>query len=279
MYTQSDVCIVHLSDLHIQSMSQKNAKLSKVLKELVEDIVNHTSNYSECAIVVSGDTINEANYSQENKDVVLEFFTKIKRQIHAKVKEIVFTPGNHDVVRSEKNYELNLFEMEKNIGDSTFELCGYKEYLLLINKIRELFELPEVKTSFYCSFALINGFQVCFVSLDLAWNTTSDKDKKSSNVAEGLKIGNYQKQFLKDEFHSMKEPDVVVFVSHYPLSWLNHADYSSLLCELLSEEGYMADIYLCGHIHDVDTINYSTHEKSLLTLVTGIGWPQEFNET
>ena len=96
---------------------------------------------------------------------------------------------------------------------------------------------------------------------------------KNIDNFNGLSIGEDQLKRLRSDFQKEQtnETDLVIVVSHYPLSWLRFSDYQRFMSDLLSPSCFHANVYLCGHVHDNDAINYSTHEKSILTLVTGVG--------
>lgn len=295
MYTQEDICIIHLSDLHIQSESNDMAVLSLSLKKLIDDIMNFLFS-DECVIVVSGDTINTADYSPVNINTVLLFFQSIKKRFDKNkitVREIVFCPGNHDINRKKADYNVLKQVMTKGEIDSEgkkekikrniefFSTLGYCEYLKLVNDIRKLFSFAQIDCPFYYLPTQIKEYTIHFVSFDFAWNQTSkevnDILKYNREDFAGLSLGNYQLESLRSDFHkqSKNDSDLVVAISHYPLSWLKFSDYQLLLSNLLSPSSFHANVYLCGHVHDNDAVNYTTHEHSILTLVTGVGGQRE----
>ena len=279
-YTQDDICIIHLSDLHIMSDNEKHSKVPKVLSKLVSDIAEQAAHMKECIIVISGDIINEAKYTKVNKAAAESFFKSLKEALKGTdVKEILFCPGNHDVERGETEHlkvSKYMCTGEAEPTDNVFS--SYNEYFQLTNMIRELWGFAPKDRPFYSTLVKTNELNAAFVVLDLAWNSLAD-DKESDKKPHPLSIGEFQLSELYKEFKecSVEDPDVVIFVSHYPLIFIEMTEQYSFLNKLLSEEYFTADLFLCGHIHDVDTINYSTHEHSILSLVTGIGWPKAKN--
>lgn len=272
-YTQDDICIIHLSDLHIVSASKQHARVSKVLVNLVNDIREHTLHMKECiVVVVSGDIINEARYEDLNVKTAELFFESLKAALgETEVKEILFCPGNHDVKRGSEEYSMCAAYMNNGYGETTgSQLKGYDDYFRLVNNIRTSWGFSPKDRSFYSTFIQTNSLNVAFVILDLAWNSMDNNREKP------LSIGTFQLNELYSEFKEccIQEPDVVIFVSHYPLIFIEMHEQYAFLNKLLSEEYFNADLFLCGHIHNVDTINYSTHEHSILSLVTGVGWPE-----
>lgn len=297
MYIQEDICIVHLSDLHIQSESNDEAVLTLSLQKMINDMIEFLF-CDKCIIVVSGDTINKANYSSVNIETVLLFFKTIKEKFEKKkieIKEIIFCPGNHDIIKDKgtENYDKLKKLMTKGPDDNkekeeeitnrlkVFNSSGYQEYLKMINKVRNIFKFKQINCPFYCLSTRINEYAIHFITIDLAWNQASEElcNILKNNIEKfaGLSLGKYQLNSLRSDFHKLKknESDLVVVVSHYPLSWLKFSDYQLFLSNLLSPSNFHANIYLCGHVHDNDAVNYTTHEHSLLTLVTGVGGQKE----
>lgn len=270
-YSGNDVNIIHLSDLHIQNISGgEKIVIANVLNNLLQDISNYTEDYNELIIVVSGDIINKGNYSKSNIDAALFFFKTLKTKIGNKIKGIIFAPGNHDVNRSDDSYESNCRLMNSNI-DERISLVGYSAYIDLINSIYELFGFQKADSTFGINTFVCNTYKICLVYLDTAWATTALHDRKQGEVF----IGSYQIDKLIKAYQNLddKEDYITVVVSHYPLAWIDPKEQEKFKLVMLSKDGLNADIYLCGHIHDVDSIHYSTHEHSILTLVTGVGWP------
>lgn len=75
-YYENDVCILHLSDLHIINEGGKNKSEEVViphfLVKLLDDIKASTKCMDEIIIVVSGDIAYKAKYS-EQKNAILFF--------------------------------------------------------------------------------------------------------------------------------------------------------------------------------------------------------------
>lgn len=270
-YSGNDINIIHLSDLHIRSISKKKkGAISSVLRNLLIDITDYAKDLNEIILVVSGDIIDKADYSTDNINAVKYFFTELKNSIGDKVKGIVFSTGNHDIIRSEQSYSSNNTLMNIKTSDK-IKLLGYESYLDLVNNIYNLFKIKCIDSSFGLKTFTCNDYKACFVFLDTAWSTTKPDDCKQGDIY----IGDYQMDSLIKAYQGLDDKDeyITFVVSHYPMAWIHPNEQEKLKLALLSKDGLNADIYLCGHIHDVDSIHYSTHEHSILTLVTGIGWP------
>ena len=270
--SQKDVCILHLSDLHITEDAKDINGMSAlpfVFDRLLKDIQKNTKNIDELIIVVSGDITYQARY-QDYSQAIITFFLKLKENIHSIIREIIFVPGNHDVVRG--NYETNVALM--NGSDKEFiGFSGYKCYISTTNSIREMFGLEKRDISFGIQIVECADFNCCFIALDTAWSTTKMDD---CNLGE-IQIGKCQFEFLYQQYRSIlpnDKVDITLLVSHYPLSWIVPDEREKMLSSMMDESKLNTDLILCGHIHNVEAINYSNHEHSLMTLITGIGWPQ-----
>lgn len=269
-YSENDISILHLSDLHINNQGDvKKPIIPQYLQSLLEDIKKTTKDIDEIIIVVSGDIAEKAEYNIQKPAIIL-FFEKLHAILVEKAKGIVFVPGNHDVVRSENNSSRNVTSMETT-NDTFLGFYGYEDYMDTTNQIRQMYGVPQHDISFGIEQIKCAGYNCCFINADTAWCTTQKGDINQGKIV----LGNYQKNFLEKEYtklNSNSKSEITFFVSHYPLAWLDIIERENILSLLLRKDKLNADIILCGHIHDVETVNYSTHDHSLLTLITGIGW-------
>ena len=69
--------------------------------------------------------------------------------------------------------------------------------------------------------------------------------------------------------------DLVIAMAHHPLNWLTGEEETLLQTNILSNFSLNCNIYISGHIHNRDIINWQSTRHSLTTLVSGIGWPDE----
>ncbi len=276
-YSENDICILHLSDLHIINEDEGNtsgdAIIPLFLKNLLEDIRKNTEKLDEIIIVVSGDIAFMANYKTQ-KSAIISFFNELFSILNKKIKGIIFVPGNHDIIR--KGYEANLALM--NDVNSDFKgFSGYDEYMSTINTIRTTHGFEADEFSFGVEKIVCGNYNCCFIKADTAWCTS--REIKGDKCKQGdIFLGKFQQNFLLKKYRSLNPNsniDVTFFVSHYPMAWLAIDEKERMLSLMLSEGKLNTDVILCGHIHDVDAINYSTHEHSLMTLITGIGWPDD----
>lgn len=274
-YYENDVCILHLSDLHIINEGGKNKSEEVViphfLVKLLDDIKASTKCMDEIIIVVSGDIAYKAKYS-EQKNAILFFFKKLHDILNDKIKGIIFVPGNHDVER--KSFDSNFAIMSDENSDFK-GLSGYNEYMSVINSIKREYGFSEEKFSFGVEQIKCSDYNCCFIKADTAWCTTKDDVKQGEVI-----LGKFQKKFLLDEYRALNPNsnfDITFFVSHYPMAWFTIDERETMLSLMMDAGKLNTDVILCGHIHNVDSLNYSTHDHSLMTLITGIGWPNNID--
>lgn len=267
-YSEKDICILHLSDLHIINQGTIDEPIiPQYLQDLLSDINDNTKDIDEIIVVVTGDIADRAKFDDQ-KPAIIYFFDQLHEILKDKAKGIVFVPGNHDVVRND--YQLNC-DFMNNVTSDFKHFAGYKDYMKTANEIRRMFGNSTYDFSFGVEKIECSGYNCRFINADTAWCTTKERDTYQGEIV----LGDCQLQLLEKEcrrMNSNSNADITFFVTHYPLAWLDVKEREKLLSLLLRKDKLNADIILCGHIHDVESINYSTHDHSLLTLITGIGW-------
>ncbi|MCM1362729.1 MAG: metallophosphoesterase [Clostridiales bacterium] len=278
----NDLTILHLSDLHFDLTG---AQPYKLYKSLLNDINNELKYSKDIVIVVTGDLVNRANFQSE--DLVLRFFKELKDIIIEKtlltIHGIFFVPGNHDKKRT---YSTSILSNINIVFDSKFQQHfkmffeeSYKEYHMLINKISKIFGFEyNENTTFGCEEVLINGKYFRFIRIDTAWAAQGNDDRRN------LKIGQFQIDEIDAQYKEQQnnrnndEKDEVTFVlAHHPLNWLSGLEEDLARNFFIGQRGIDADIFICGHTHTRDVINWSNNRHSLMTLSTGIGWPDSFD--
>ncbi|MFZ7121959.1 MAG: metallophosphoesterase family protein [Eubacteriaceae bacterium] len=274
--------VLHLSDLHIKNNGTNENYYSMALENLIQDIKEQTKDYQAIILVISGDIIDKAEYST-NKETVLLFFKKLSKFIKDRIYDIQIVPGNHDRQRTELS---RILSIAHSLEDINTESIGaqtewslhretYNSFIEIINKIYEIFELDKtVDNTFGVEVVDIKGNNICFIRIDTAWCSYSNKDIRN------LRIGEYQRQLLKNEYQDLKNKfknekkplKLTIAISHHPLKWLKPDEEDIFMQYILDDDYLDVDILMCGHVHDREIINYFNHNHSIMTLVTGIGW-------
>lgn len=276
----NDLTVLHLSDLHIDDTGIKRSLL---LKNLLKDIESEMQYSDNIIIVVTGDLVNRANYKNQNE--IIEFFEKLKKILGTRVKHIYIVPGNHDKVRSDLDKMVleGLDYMGEEFEDERmwrYIRVAFEEHRALVRDIYRKFYSSEkelAKRIFEDTYGVhideINGKNICIIQFNTAWTCEGDSDQRN------LSIGKYQLQQIRkaytEKYNKLKEKkiDLTIAVAHHPLNWLTGKEEDLIQEEILSPTGLNVNTYICGHTHNRDVINWHNNRRSMITLVSGLGWP------
>lgn len=275
----NDLTVLHLSDLHIDD---SGIRKSLLLKNLLLDIETEMQYSHNIVIVVTGDLVNRANYKNEAE--ILEFFKQLHEILGDKVKHIYIVPGNHDKMRSDMD-QMIIEEMDYintgSVNEKTWKYIrvAFEEHRSLIRKIYEIFYLKEEVSNrvFEDTYGVhideINGKNICVIQFNTAWTSEGDNDQRN------LVIGQYQLQQIRKNYTEKynkltnKQVDLTIALAHHPLNWLTGKEEDMVREEILSATGLNVNTYICGHTHNRDVINWHNNRRSMITLVSGLGWP------
>ena len=270
----NDFTILHLSDLHINGTGKG---LTPLLKNLLSDIKEELKPVDNVILVITGDIIDKANY-EKCKENVLAFFEQLKDVLAEKLKDVYIVPGNHD--RVHKPFDECTIEYYDEARSEEFKksywqyiMVGYGEYISLINNIYGILGVSHRADNTYgvrCT--EINGKKICFLSLDTSWSSNGGEQD-----IRALKFGRFQAEDIYQQYNKAvedKNADLVIALAHHPLDWLTGKEQSIAQGELLSVNRLRANIYISGHVHNRDVINWQNNRHSMTTLVSGIGWPE-----
>lgn len=270
----NDFTILHLSDLHI---NREDGQLSAMFKYLLYDINNELKDIDNIIVIVTGDIVNKGNYKA--KASVLTFFKGLHNILNERCKKIYIVPGNHDKVRS--TLDSNLISCLKY--DESYDnkwkhiLIGFSEYTSLCKDIYSIFYSEGVderifEDTFGVHIDVINNKTICFLLFNSAWSCIGDGDEHN------IRIGDSQIKKIKKLYEKAKidkKIDLTIAIAHHPINLLESNDQDELRNQLLSEVGFDANVYICGHTHNRDVINWYNNRHSLTTLMSGIGEPDE----
>lgn len=269
----NDFTILHLSDLHINGTGNS---LSRIMINLLEDIENEMEPVNNVILVVTGDLVHQAKY-KEYKDNILSFFSQLSNVLMGKIRDAYFVPGNHD--REHKPLDTQIID-EYNYKNSDqfyssywqYMKIGYIEYITLINEIYKILGIErEEKNTYSVRVSEIRDKRICFISFDTAWSSMG-----GVNDERKLKLGKFQSDEIYRQYQKELENgpfDLTIALGHHPLEWLEGTEETAIQAELLSKNRLGANVYMSGHIHNRDVINWQNNRHSMTTLVSGIGWP------
>lgn len=271
----ASIQLLHLSDLHISSN-----QMSATSKKLIDDIIVQTQNMDEIIVVVSGDMIDQGRFNK-NADGVTLFFRTLKEKLEGKIKDIYFVPGNHDKVLNKSNelygkfVQYGSFEMTEEIWN--LQSSNYAGYIKMINAVKKIIKprSKKIVRTFGVECCEIGNECICFIQMDTSWATYGSKCESGKLI-----VGKYQRDLLLSQYETVKEQlakkgkeiTLTIGIGHHPINWLQQDEEKILKKYMIDEEYFNMNLYLCGHIHDMNVENWNDGEHSIITLVTGIGW-------
>lgn len=276
----NDLTILHLSDLHFDDEGER---LPILMENLLKDIKDEMQYSENIVIVVTGDIVHKVKY--ECKATILQFFIKLKEILDERVKHIYIVPGNHDKIRSNImgnilcQYEIDSDHFYKN--NWKYIKVDFEEYLDLVKKIYRIFYSSKVleqrmlRDTYGVHIDEINGKKICFLLFNTAWSCQGDSDERN------LVIGKFQIEKIIEEFNKKRKSDQIdltIALAHHPVGWLTGKEEDMMKAELICNNRLNANIYICGHIHNRDVINWQNNRHSMTTLVSGLGWPDGSEE-
>lgn len=271
--------ILHLSDLHIQD---KSGNTRTVLKKMLSDIANQNIIEDVVIVVVSGDIVDRAQYSEATYLIVIEFFKALRNIFSEQKVFIEFVPGNHDKQQSVidsiivTNFKTSNDIVELSEQEWDYISLSYRDYINLRNDIIKIFDNKNIpSTTYYMDEVLVSDGKIIFLNLDTSWSSNGGKKDYRT-----LRIAKNQLDMLKDSYTKVilasdSTPIFTVAIAHHPLNWLLDIDEAYLNKWFLDKEFFGIDAFLCGHTHDRQISNICNNINSYITLVTGVGWGRQ----
>ena len=277
----NDFTILHLSDLHIV---KEGKRLSILHENLIQDIEQEMKLSENIIMVVTGDLLNQANYKYcEN---AIAFFEKVSKILTGKLKGLYIVPGNHDKVRNVMDEELvamyNMLKQQKKNQEfyqqywKHLKMC-FSEYTDMLKQIYSIFsdiKLPATieQETYGVETIQIDGKNICFLLFNTAWSCLGKNDERH------LLLGDFQMEEIKRQYinkcNDLDKPfDLTIAVAHHPIDWLDGTEETMMKADILCNNSLNANIYICGHTHNRDVINWQNNRHSMTTLVSGLGWP------
>lgn len=294
----SEICIIHLSDLHFSAEKYKS-----VYGALLDDIEKQICNEEYIVLIVTGDFATKGCVS-ECKEEVVDFFKNLSARIPetAKLLDVELVPGNHDVCRPNIGNDFN---------QGTYLPCG-SEFETLKDSIYSVFEKWGVSAHGITGPSYIhhNGKTIAFVRLDTSCflsraEIDAETQRDFQDHGEGLGGSGHSdlsveqveakrvsafdsmvKRQLVDVNRQFKElmagengkaPYLTFALSHHPLTVLNTTGFDNL-AEILYKRGlYFVDAMICGHQHKAQLYYTLDNSRQKVLLMTGVGWQESEN--
>lgn len=277
----NDITILHISDLHINSVYNS---CSYSLNKMLEDIRLQCKSLNNIIVIVTGDIVHRGNY--KCKAAIIDFFSKLKSILGSKFLKIYIVPGNHDKVRSREDKILveNFSSKDSNYYKNgwNYNKISFIEYSSLQYEIYNIFEhsLDEnrkrvINDTFGIEVLEVEKKKYVFIQFNSAWSCLGEEDKRNLSIGDfQLKeiLENYKKEW-SELSNTPGEVTLTFVLSHHPLTWLKAEEEDNVRNNLLSVDSLNADVYICGHTHNRDVLNWYNNRRTLTTLTTGFGWP------
>ena len=280
-----DLCVLHLSDLHIGG-----TVLSDKYTGLIKDITVQLKEVQNIVLAVTGDIALHGEVSK-SKEAIIEFFMELHEALADRVVDVEIVPGNHDVNRA---YIFNTLPYQTALTD----------YLALVDQIVTIFgERKRFHNAYGVDVVDCGGRSICFLRADTSWfmegvqfgscvrvhfekeqmpkSEIEDRrlilrDSKNARINEYIRN---QLAAVSDELNIQRRKaiarnspiEVVIALAHHPLSWLMKTSRLSYADFLGSRSIPKVDIWMCGHAHDVKIHYDNDDNQSMAVLMSGVG--------
>lgn len=288
--------VLHLSDLHI------NETIPDTLYKLIKSIsANKDLQNSNLIMTITGDIVNRADYENSLENTI-EFFELLKKEVDKSkinICDVIIVPGNHDKVVDASN---KLFSIAQQSGINyskeaqhlpteqeviALQSKGFEKHLELCNKIFKIFDIKRNKKEYKtydCSYGVecveLGTSTIAFIRINTALSCYGcPKDGEKYH----LTLSRYQLDVLKKQYRKVKNNCKNVLLTfglaHHPISYMVSKEAAIINKFLISDDLLNVDYFLSGHIHDGSLTNLSNHNRSMVSLETGIGWPDDPEST
>lgn len=266
-----EFCLVHLADLHIDDIEDTNFTLLR--EELKSDIkkVMIQNELQIDMIAVTGDIVNKGKL--KSYDLAKELFEGILEELCLEKQNMVFVPGNHDISRdSELEEKLEKYKVDiDKIGFINNQWTEFNDRFSAFERFTSHFydnSTENINGSFGVRDIEVNGVKVRFVLLNTSWTTMGNTDYGR------LRISRAQLEYLREVNARLGHCDLAIALTHHPLEWLEHDDKEMVEDYLMNKSKIGVDVILHGHIHDARIEMNANPNRSILKLVSGIGYPK-----
>lgn len=267
--------ILHLSDLHISaSEDPSSARLRESLIEDIKKMIDEKGINID-AIAMTGDVVDKGG-DDRSYEIATVFFNDLIDQCGLKSENILFVPGNHDVPRR----EAIKFLLENTTDDSFNDEAKFIEYWETIyprfkkfnNFVKTLTGRSDFPDDNLGSGAYLvntpNG-TMKFLLINSSWSAIGNSDYGK------LKVSRWQLERLRNNLYAKENADITLALMHHPVDWLAKSEQQVLYDYLTDKRCTPSDILLHGHIHDGKVEHISTPDRNIISLVTGLGYPEK----
>lgn len=249
---------LHISDIH-QGMNQHDEKQKQAFRELLEHVSFQVSRFgAPDFLFVTGD-VAQSGAAAQYRDVQQNLFEPLRKRLANPSLKILTVPGNHDLDRSEIDFEgiarnayhkalapdttLPILQKRRTAMNLSFQ--AYTDWEKTITKSDGEHWLNRPNGARSCQPLPKKFPELWMVQINTAWTAWGEDGNKELDE-QGLCCG---RLMLAKAFSEIPEDAMCIVLGHHPITWLEkecQADMEAMLSK------YRA-IYLHGHMHLPDT--------------------------
>lgn len=267
-------CVVHLSDLHISH--SEDPGFQRTRESLMEDLceLRISKGLEIDAIAMTGDTVDKGG-SEQAFLKAQQFYTKLMSCLQLAPQNLIIVPGNHDIPRRSiipavlENIKITDFQ-DLSISEEYWETfrTRFKNFNMFVDSVTDNKDNKEnIFGGSIKNIETKNGI-IQFSLINSSWSTTGERDFGN------LIVGRWQLEQLRSIKDKLPYADLTISLMHHPLSWLESSEKEMVIDYLTDSKCLAADILLNGHIHSGRIDMLANPDWDLVSLVSGIGYPE-----
>ncbi|MFD1136646.1 metallophosphoesterase family protein [Paenibacillus urinalis] len=263
---------LHLTDLHISDNEDPTQK--RLRNCLIEDIKQLARESRIDAIIMTGDTFDRGGNENTIK-LSSEFYNLLLNELNLSYDRLLIVPGNHDIVRRNRidpkifgSFSAEYLETYKDSMEFWDTVKGrFQNYHNLLNTL----STPQTGQDLIFGSAIHeinhNDKKIRFFLMNSTWAAVGESDFGN------LYIGRWQLEKLLEAAQKRGPADFSFALVHHPLNWLNNTE-KEMVTNFFTNE-LKIDAMFHGHIHTGDISYTGSPDGRLLSLVSGIGYPEK----
>lgn len=270
-------CIVHLSDLHIDSIEKERPEFGRLRTALIDDLKKllTSKGLTVDVVAITGDLIDKGATATKF-EAADNFINELQEKLNIDLDIIKIVPGNHDFARIRiANHAVETMRTQSN--DDEKEIFEHQWQTSISQKCNLYYEFLKgtlgIDSSNFHYGGCVNRLTLShgtinFVLLDSAWSTTGNEDY------ENVMIGKWQTEEILAELKKLPESDLTIAMMHHPINWFKPEQSDMLKEFFMSPTRFGVDALLHGHIHEAKIEMIGNPDGILCQLVSGIGYPE-----
>jgi len=249
--------LLHITDYHF---SNQNSLQNRVVNSIINTINDRKLKID--MIIFTGDLVQKGSKLDTFKEAEQSLFGLLSSKLMVDKENILFCPGNHDIDRESIHGAMkSYFERDINSNDDLNEFCKKTTDIVLADSLKpsnnyQSFlrnyhpeNISNKITPFYSlHYRTLNYKKIAIVSLNSAWLSSLDKEKKGNDDKGNLLIPNFIFEDIKKQMGAI---DQKILLIHHPLYFLKDYNFYSVENYIHNE----FDLLFSGHVHKVSAIS------------------------